>query len=333
VPKFKSCRKGFELSGRLMNGYPGSRATEKAYNSPRFRNHKSKASEPIWAEVRMGKSNSHPSAGHYNTNYGNFQTELYAQIRQEAFGEDIGQNSWLTSDEQDRFLQRLDLSPAKTLLDVACGAGGPALRIAAATGCSVIGIDVHEQAVRTASSLAAQRGLAERAEFRAIDATGLLSFSDASFDAITCIDAINHLPDRPRVIAEWARLLKVDGRLLFTDPITVTGALTNAEIGVRSSAGFYLFVPHGYDERVIAQCGLRLLACEDVTANMAKVAEARRAARASRCTALREIEGSQTYDDEQEFLAVVARVAREGRLSRFVYVSEKLSWPSKPPAQ
>lgn len=271
----------------------------------------------------MGKSNSLPSSGQYNANYGNFQTELYAQIRKEAFGEDIGQNSWLTSDELDQFLQWLDLSPGKTQLDVACGAGGPALRIAAATGCSVIGVDVHEQAVRTASSLAAQRGLAERAEFRAVDATGPLPFPDASFDAITCIDAINHLPDRPRVITEWARLLKPGGRLLFTDPITVTGALTNAEIAVRSSASFYLFVPHGYDDRVIAQCGLRLLACEDVTANMAKVAEARHAARASRSTALREIEGVPTYDDQQEFLAVAARVARENRLCRFVYVASK----------
>lgn len=273
----------------------------------------------------MGKSNSLPSAGDYNANYGNFQTELYAQIRHEAFGEDIGQNSWLTSDEQDRFLQWLDLSPGKILLDVACGAGGPALRIAATTGCSVIGIDVHEQALRAASSLAAQRGLAERAEFRVADASGPLPFSDATFDAITCIDALNHFPDRPSVIAEWARLLKLSGRLLFTDPITVTGALTNAEIAVRSSAGFYLFVPHGYDERVIAQSGLHLLMCEDVTANMAKVAEARRAARASRSTALRGIEGGQTYDDQQEFLAVAARVAKEGRLSRFAYVSDKLS--------
>jgi SAM-dependent methyltransferase len=273
----------------------------------------------------MGKSNSLPPAGHYNANYGNFQTELYAQIRREAFGEDIGQNSWLTSDEQDRFLEWLDLSPGKTLLDVACGAGGPALRITATTGCSVVGIDVHEQAVTTASSLAAQRGLAERAEFRSTDATGPLPFPDASFDAITCIDAINHFPERPRVIAEWARLLKPGGRLLFTDPITVTGELTNAEIAVRSSAGFYLFVPRGYDERVIAHCGLGLLVCEDVTGNMAKVAEARHKARASRIAALREIEGNQTYDDEQEFLAVAARVAQEGRLSRFAYVSKKLS--------
>jgi len=57
---------------------------------------------------------------------------------------------------------------------------------------------------------------------------------------------------------------------------------------------------------------------------MAKVAEARHAARASRSTALREIEGGQTYDNEQEFLTVAARGAREGRLSRFLYVSDKV---------
>jgi SAM-dependent methyltransferase len=271
------------------------------------------------------KSTADEAGIYYDTNYGNFETELYSEIRREAFGEDIGQNSWLTADEQKRFLSWLDLSPGKVLLDVACGAGGPALRIAATTGCSVVGIDVHEQAVTTASSLAAQRGLADRAEFRATDATGPLPFPDAGFDAITCIDAINHFSDRPRVIAQWARLLKVGGRLLFTDPITVTGPLTNSEVAVRSSAGVYLFVPHGYDERVIAQCKLQLLLCEDTTANMTKVAEARHAARASRSAALREIEGDRPYEGQQEFLAVAARVAREGRLSRFVYVSKKLS--------
>ena len=166
-------------------------------------------------------------------------------------------------------MEWLDLSPGKTLLDVACGAGGPALRIAAATGCSVVGI--YMQAVTTASSLAAQRALAERAEFRSIDATGPLPFPDANFDAITCIDAINHFPDRPRVIV---------------------------------------------------QCGPRLLVSEDVTGNMSKVAEARLAARGSRSTALRKIEGDQAYDRQP---AVAAGVARGGRLSRFVYVSKKLT--------
>lgn len=271
----------------------------------------------------MAKSTSPSSAGHYNSNYENFRTELYANIRREAFGEDIGQNSWLTADEQDRFLEWLDLGPGKILLDVACGAGGPALRIAAITGCSVVGIDAHENAVAAAKSLSTERRLADQAQFRVGDATGQLPFPDSNFDVITCIDAINHLPERPRILAEWTRLLKPGGRLLFTDPVTVTGPLTNAEMAMRSVAGFYLFVPPGYDERIIAQCGLQLLVCEDVTANMANVAEARRNARELRSVDLCEIEGRPAYDRQQEFLAVAARAAHERRLSRFVYVSKK----------
>jgi 2-polyprenyl-3-methyl-5-hydroxy-6-metoxy-1,4-benzoquinol methylase len=141
------------------------------------------------------------TATYYDANYGNFQTELYTEIRREAFGEDIGQNSWVTAQEQDMFLGWFDLCMGKTLLDVACGSGGPALRIAARTGCSVVGIDLHEQAISTAKSLASQRDLKERAEFYVVNASQQLPFAEGRFDAITCIDAINHLPDRPRVIA------------------------------------------------------------------------------------------------------------------------------------
>jgi SAM-dependent methyltransferase len=265
-----------------------------------------------------------PRKNQYDANYGNFQAEVYEQIRREAFGEDIGQNSWLTADEQDNFLSWLDLSPCKVLLDVACGAGGPALRIAAVTGCSVVGIDVHEQGVSTARSLAAKRGLDRIAEFRVVDAPQPIPFPDGSFDAITCIDAINHLPNRLPVVAEWARLLKPGGRLLFTDPITVTGALTNQEIAVRSSTSFYLFVPLGYDETIIAQCGLQLLLFENATRNMAEVAERRMAARAKKSSILRDIEGEEGYEEQQEFLTTTACIAKEGRLSRFLYVAKKL---------
>ncbi len=270
------------------------------------------------------KSKGDAAGTYYDANYGNFSTELYSEIRREAFGDDIGQNSWQTAEEQDLFLGWLDLSTGKTLLDVACGSGGPALRIAASTGCSLVGIDLHEQAIATAKSLAFQRNLKERAEFYVVNASEELPFPDASFDAITCIDAINHLPDRPLVIAKWERLLKSGGRLLFTDPVTVTGPLTNEEIAVRSSAGFFLFVPKGYDKDVIAQSGLRLLVCRDVTANMAAVAEKRRAARESRSTAVRQVEGDRAYETQQNLLAMTARLAGEGRLSRFAYLSEKI---------
>jgi hypothetical protein len=55
------------------------------------------------------------------TPIGDFQTELYSEIRRDAFGNDIGQNSWLTAEEQDLFLSWLDLSTGKTLLDPRTG--------------------------------------------------------------------------------------------------------------------------------------------------------------------------------------------------------------------
>src|SRR5215813_13572773 len=181
---------------------------------------------------------------YYDTAYGNFQTSLYEEIRREAYGEDIGQNGWLTADEQNKLINWLGLAAGKTLLDVACGAGGPALRIAAHTGCTVTGVDINEKAISTARSLASQRGLESRTDFRVVDADKQLPFPEASFDAITCIDAITHLPDRPRVLTDWARLLNRGGR---PDSAVVTGPLTSAEVAVRSLSGFLMFVPCGYD--------------------------------------------------------------------------------------
>ena len=260
---------------------------------------------------------------HYDINYGNFQAELYAEIRRAAFGEDIGQNSWHTTKEQDQFITWLNLAAGKSLLDVACGAGGPALRIAQQTGCSVVGVEIHERAVETARSLAVARGLETTSRFLAADASQPLPLGDQSFDAITCIDAINHFRDRAALLREWARLLKPGGRILFTDPIVVSGPLGNDEIAIRTSAGFYLVVPRGYDELTIAECGFQLLLYEDVTANMEKVAGSRHTARAARSVELRKIEGDEVFAAEQQFLEVTARLASEGRLSRFVFVAAK----------
>jgi ubiquinone/menaquinone biosynthesis C-methylase UbiE len=263
-------------------------------------------------------------SGHYDANYGNFASDLYSEIRREAFGDDIGQNSWMTAAELDSFVELLLLSPGKSLLDVACGSGGPALRLAASTGCSVTGIDLHESAIAAAKSMAAQRNLAKRAQFSIGNAAERLPFPDAAFDAILCIDAINHLPDRPRVLAEWARLLKPGGRLLLTDATTVTGPLTKEEIAIRSSIGFFLFVPLGYDERVLVESGFHLLASKDTSAATAEIGEKRRAAREARSAALRQVEGASAFDAQQTFLGVASQLARERRLSRYLYLAQKL---------
>jgi SAM-dependent methyltransferase len=254
--------------------------------------------------------------GHYDAAYGQFASDLHAGIRAEAFGEDIGQNSWLTADEQDLFIGWLGLTPDSVLLDVACGSGGPVLRIARITGCSVYGIDMHAQGVAEAWSQAQRAGLDARARFEQGDASRRLPWPDATFDGLICIDAVNHLPNRPMVFAEWARVLRPGGRVVFTDPCVVTGPLTGEELGIRSSIGFFLFVPPGADEAMLRDAGFTGIEVADRTDNVARMAARRRAARAARAEELRKIEGDATFEGQQTFFEVASRVAAEGRLSR-----------------
>jgi uncharacterized Zn finger protein (UPF0148 family) len=73
----------------------------------------------------------------------------------------------------------------------------------------------------------------------------------------------------------------------------------------------------------MTECGLRVLVREDATENMAQIAQRRAAARAKRSEDLRKIEGNESYEGQQEFFTVAARIARDRRLSRFLYVAEK----------
>ncbi|MBT8401947.1 MAG: class I SAM-dependent methyltransferase [Rhodothermia bacterium] len=267
-----------------------------------------------------------PSAqvDHYGSQYGNFETDLYAQIRSETYDEDIGQNGWLTAAEQDLFVKWLDLGPDSRLLDVACGSGGPTLRIATLTGCSVAGVDIHDDGIRNAQHIAKERGLVEQATFQQADGATRLPFADTTFDAVMCIDAINHLPDRERVLTEWHRVLKPGGRLLFTDPIIVTGPLTDKEIAIRASIGFFLFVPDGTDDRMLKSAGFEILRRENRTSNMADVAERWRHARGRRENDLRRAEGDADFDGQQLFFSVCAKLANERRLSRIAYCARRV---------
>jgi SAM-dependent methyltransferase len=259
----------------------------------------------------------------YGTSYGGFAEAVYAEVRREAYGDEVGQASWLTREELERFGSDLQLDNSSRLLEVASGSGGPALHLVQTTGCEVVGIDMTEEGVANANRLASDAGLADRARFLLADATQPLDFENDSFSAVLCVDAMNHLAHRDRVFAEWMRVLKPGGRVLFTDPTTVTGLLGIDEINTRASIGYFVFLPLGEDERLLVEAGFRVLSVEDATENMAAMAHRWREARANREEALRQIEGGDTYEGQQRFLEVASTLARERRLSRFIYLAEK----------
>jgi 2-polyprenyl-3-methyl-5-hydroxy-6-metoxy-1,4-benzoquinol methylase len=271
----------------------------------------------------MGTSGSGRRVDLYGASYRNFADDLYAEIRREAFGDDIGQTSWLTAEEQDLFVSWLGLTKSSRLLDVACGSGKPTLRIAQKTGCHVSGVDLHEEGIASAKANAREIGYEGRAHFYRANAAERLFFDDASFDAVTCIDAVNHLPDRPRVLADWHRMLKPGGSILFTDPIVLTGAITNEEIAVRASIGLFVFSPQGLDEDLLRQSGFDVERVEDRTPNMARNAGGWHSARAKRAAQLRKVEGDDAFFGQQRFLETAARLAEERRLSRFALMGRK----------
>ena len=260
----------------------------------------------------------------YNASYGRIAVEPYASIRREAFGEDIGQNSWLTAEELWRFGRWLGLASSTRLLEVGSGSGGPALSLAARTGCRVTGVDIHEAGVAAANAAARERGLAERARFVCADARERLPFDDESFDALICIDAIDHIYERAEVLREWRRLIVSGGQVLFTNPITVTGLLRREEMIVRSGGmGAFVFTPPGVDERLVHEAGFVDIRIEDVSEAPARVASAWHAARERRSGELGRLEGADQNSATQRFLSTVTILARERRLSRYAYIARR----------
>ena len=258
----------------------------------------------------------------YST-YSHFDDPVLDIIRKETFGIDIGQNSWLTVDEYDRFLSWLGLTQEHHLLEVASGSGGPALYLAQMAGCRVTGIDANKDGVMTASQMAVRSNQTDRVRFMVADANAGLPFDNDTFDAVLCVDAMNHFPDRLAVLREWHRVLRAGRRALFTDPVVITGPVTNDELAMRSSIGLFLFVPPGINERLIEEAGLRLVRQEDVTANAALVAARWQEARQRHKADLLQIESEERFEGLQHFLAAVHQLTSERRLSRIAYLAEK----------
>lgn len=259
----------------------------------------------------------------YDATYGDFDLDARRRVRLETYGEDIGQNGWLTAEEWRTTTGWLALGRGSRVLDVACGSGGPAVDLASRTGAAVVGVDVNGHAIETAVGLARRASLVTPARFEEADASGPLPFGSESFDAVVCIDAINHLPGREAVLAEWHRLLRPGGSLLFTDPVVVTGLLSSEEIALRASIGFFVYSLRCEDARLVREAGFELVRCDDTTDRVAEVSRRWHDARARHAAELLDDEGEETFEALQCFLSMVHTLSSERRLSRYTVLARK----------
>jgi 2-polyprenyl-6-hydroxyphenyl methylase/3-demethylubiquinone-9 3-methyltransferase len=107
---------------------------------------------------------------------------------------------------------RVGLS-GKTVLDIGCG-GGILAESMAAHGASVTGIDLGEAPLAVAKLHLRESG--QKVEYLRVSAEDLATERPGSFDAVTCMEMLEHVPDPSSIIAACARLVKPGGPVFFS---------------------------------------------------------------------------------------------------------------------
>jgi ubiquinone/menaquinone biosynthesis C-methylase UbiE len=120
-----------------------------------------------------------------------------------------------------RMLDLARIQPGRRVLDIAAGAGEPAVSAATRVGPGgyVLATDISEGIVELARQVARERGL-QQIETRVMDGEKL-DLPDASFDAVLCRLGLMFMPHPVTALREWRRALSAGGRVavaVFSTP-------------------------------------------------------------------------------------------------------------------
>ena len=99
------------------------------------------------------------------------------------------------------------------ILDVGCG-GGILSEALAKAGARVTGLDLSEASLQVARQHAQEEGLA--IDYRYESVQDLAEKQNGQFDAITCMEMLEHVPEPAKVIAACAQALKPGGQAFFS---------------------------------------------------------------------------------------------------------------------
>ncbi len=117
------------------------------------------------------------------------------------------------------------------VLDVGCG-GGILTDSLARSGARATGIDLSTKALRIAQ-LHALDTQTENVQYREISAEGMAAEQPASFDVVTCMEMLEHVPDPASVVQACATLVKPGGWVFFStlnrNPMSFLLAIVGAE--------------------------------------------------------------------------------------------------------
>jgi sarcosine/dimethylglycine N-methyltransferase len=181
----------------------------------------------------------------------------------ELFAHDQDHYGGLAANDALAAAARID--SASRVADFCAGLGGPARYLAHRYGADVTGIELTPARVAGASELTRLVGLEGRV--RVLEGNVMdVPLPDAGMDAVVSQEALLHVPDKGRALAEAFRLLKPGGRLAFTD-WTAPAPLSEADADLlwRGMAVQTLQSVAGY-RALLERAGFRVVAIDDLTA-------------------------------------------------------------------
>jgi len=111
------------------------------------------------------------------------------------------------------FIDRIGALAGKKVLDVGCG-GGILSEAMAHRGAEVTGIDMGEAPLKVAKLHGLESGA--RVNYRRITVEDLADEMPASFDLVTCMELLEHVPDPESVVRACASLVKPGGQVFFS---------------------------------------------------------------------------------------------------------------------
>ena len=135
----------------------------------------------------------------------------------------------------ERVAREMRLGPDMRVLDVGCGRGASAVRLAQSLGCRVVGVSLEPQSIEAARATAARQQVDHLTEFMC---AGLLdaSLASQSFDAVLMECVLSILPDKDAGVRRIFDLLRPGARVGLTD-VTVSGPLPGELGGLLAIAG------------------------------------------------------------------------------------------------
>ena len=216
-------------------------------------------------------------------------------------------------DAVDGAARTLGVGPASHVLDVGAGIGGPARYLAHRYGCRVTALELQAGLHQVGVDLTRRAGLDGRVTHVCGDAL-TEPLPPGSFDGILSLLAVLHIPDRPRLLARLARLLRAGGGAYVEDLCERAPFAPSDLVDLRTIVcGVTVTSPDAYVGDFGA-AGFVAVTATDLTPDWAPYAATRLSAWRASHDAYAQVHGEPAYAAQERFYATIARLYDSGSL-------------------